>query len=211
MSDFWYIITVRTGRELVLHEIFNKAGFEVYTPFETRFQTQRARQARAERRSPTPYAFPLYGGYLFIGSDQSKSDALMGIGYLIRRRSDAFNIMTYQGEAVSLTGEEMRLWRRQLRAEIGGRKRVVLRGYDPKRDARKNKSRLYGQEEISLPKFELGEKVEFMSGGFQGLGAEITQSGGSVVTVLTQLFGHRREIKVDVKELRRVGCRFDIN
>ena len=37
MSDFWYIITVRTGRELVLHEIFNKAGFEVYTPFETRF------------------------------------------------------------------------------------------------------------------------------------------------------------------------------
>jgi len=205
MSDFWYIITVRTGRELVLHEIFNKAGFEVYTPFETRFQTQRARVARTERRSPTPYAVPLYGGYLFIGSDLPMTQALMGIAYMIKRRPDAFYIMTYQGKAVSLTGEEMRLWRRQLRVEIGGRKRVVLRGYDAKRDARKNRSRLYGQEVIEIPTFKLGEEVEFMSGGFQGLGAEITQTGSSFVTVLTQLFGHRREMKVDVKELRRVG------
>lgn len=205
MAKAWYIVNVRSGRELFLHEMFAKAGFEVYTPFETRFQAPRSRKARTERQTPRPYAHPLYGGYLFVGSDMALEDSLMGMSYIIERRDDAYSFMVDRGAAVSITGRDMDNWRQGLREEIGGRKRVVLRGYDPRKDARKNQSRLYGQDIITLPKFTAGERVEFMSGGFQGLGAEITEVGPELVTVLATIFGTKREMKVDPYELRQAS------
>ena len=79
----WYIINVRSGRELFLHELFDSNGYEIYTPFETKFQRPVSRKARTERKPPVAYAEPLFKGYLFVGGSMDIGQALAGIGYII--------------------------------------------------------------------------------------------------------------------------------
>ena len=202
----WYIINVRSGRELFLHELFDSNGYEIYTPFETKFQRPVSRKARTERKPPVAYAEPLFKGYLFVGGSMGVGQALAGIGYIIDRREDAYSFMIDRGEAFVMSDDMMQKWQNLLTQAHSGKSRYVIRGYDPRRDGKKNQSRLYGQEAITIPTFTKGEKVKFMSGGFQSLGAEISASEHGKIDVLMTIFGSVREIKdVDPYELRKVG------
>ena len=205
MSLTWYILKVRTGRELILHELFLRAGFEVYTPFETKFQAPRSLKARVMRKTATPYASPLYEGYLVLGSDSPADVALTGIGHVMDRRDDVLDFVWHKGERYSFSQSNMDKWKQHVRDGLSSRKNIVLRGYDPRRDARKNQSRLYGQDSITIPTFTKGERVEFMNGGFQSLSAEVTAVDDDFIQVMTTIFGTKREMKVDPYDLRKVG------
>ncbi len=205
MAKSWYIVNVRSGRELFLHELFESSGFEVYTPFQTKFQRPVSRKARANRQAPKPYADPLFKGYLFVGTDKWMENALISMAYIIERRTDAYSFMVHRGEAVSFSAHGMERWKNSLSVALSEKKRIVLRGYDSRKDAMKNKTRLYGQEAITLPTFTKGDKVEFMDGGFQGLSAEVTEVGSEEIKVLTKIFGQKREVKVDPYDLRKAG------
>lgn len=200
----WYILNCRSGRELFLHELFVKAGYQVYTPFERLYQRQVSRKARKERKPPEVYAEALFRGYLFVGSDKDVGQALLGIAYIIDRRDDAYSFMVDRGEPFVLSGPMMQRWRETLLQAHSGRKNYVTRGYDPRRDARKNRRRLYGQQVVTIPHFTVGEQVKFLTGGFQGLGAEITKVGSESVSVLMTIFGSKREMHdIDVYELQK--------
>ena len=204
-TKLWYIVNVRSGRELFLHELFVSTGFDVYSPFETKFQAPRSRKARAERQASRPYADPLFKGYLFVGTDKDIDDALMGMAYIIDRRADAYSFMVHRDAPVVLTCQDMENWQNSLHEALSDRKRIVLRGYDPVKDARKNQKRLYGQEAITIPNFTRGEKVKFIAGGFEGLGAEVTECGDAGIKVMTKFFGVEREIVVDPYELQKAS------
>ena len=205
MTKLWYIVNVRSGRELFLHELFLKAGFDVYTPFLVEVKHQRSRKARKERLPAREIAKALWPSYLLVGSQKPVGDALLGIGYIIQERDDAYSFMVDGNIPVTLSEAAMKIHRLKMRQDLSGKKRVVLRGYDPKRDARKNQNRLYGRDIITLPNFTPKERVEFVTGGFEGLGAQVTSVSDDFITVMTKIFGQDREMKVDPYELRKVG------
>jgi len=202
----YYIVNVRAGRELFLHELFEKNGYTVYTPFEQKFQHARSRKARAARAPARAYAEALFSTYLFVGSDKDTGRALLGIEYVINRRADAYSFMvSNSGDPLILTSTYMSAFKSRLDKDNEKKSNIFIRGYDPKRDSRKNQTRLYGQESVIIPVFDEGDAIKFMSGSWQGITAKISESKDGKLKVIADLFGSKRILSgVDPFEVQKV-------
>lgn len=218
MGKLWYILTVKSDRVIFAHDLIEGArseyarardtvdGFECYTPCERKTMTFTSRKARQERRAPVVYVEPLFRGFLFVGSSKPRDEALYGLTYIMDRRSDIYAFVADHGEPVSMTDAQMSAWQARLREQHKKRRNFLIRGYDKTKDTTRKDARVYGHDLITLPEFSRGEIVRFVSGGFQGLTAEISDVGDAGLSVITSIFGSVREIKqVDPFEIQKIA------
>ena len=197
MNETWHVLSCRSNRTLHAHEQVDKYVHSVFTPFEVKFRglTRLDRKNGVKRR---PEAKPCFGGYLFFSLTE-ESD-LSGLLHLINHRSYLHRIYMSKssvGQMYHLPKDFM-----DWMADWG-------RGYDRKKDSRKNLQRIYGEKALPdrppAPIFEIGESVEFLSGGMQGIKATMKGGKGEIAEIETMIFGSVRTIKASVFDLKKAG------
>lgn len=207
----WNILKIKSGTELVAHELFSKMQrhdktpmFEVWTPFETKRQVRR-RLSKKDRRGFVHYAQPLLPGWLFIRFDQS-DELTARLFNTIDHRPFLYGVITTQGALYQFPDKYVELFKEALVGLArGGFNRISLRGYDPERDSRKNKQRLYGQKAFEPTQFKAGDKVEFLNGGWGELKFEVTQHGDDVVKLQTKMLGKITELEANNEDLKKIA------
>ena len=205
VSSIYHIVKLRTGRELVGHELFEKVGLNCYTPFIERYQKAKTkdRKTRAPRK---PYADPLIGGWLFVGFDSY--DHHHKLDKLIREKDWLYSILSRGDEPIQIMGQDIVIWQKRLTElkQSGAKyKKLDPLGYDSKKHARKNKQRIYGKAE-EVPIFTSGEKAKFLEGPFEGITFCISRADDESVDLIAKMFNGEHLIKgVDPVELKKVA------
>ena len=217
MTNPWNILKVRTGHELVAHELFEDHGFEVYTPFIGRRQLvkltrkQQALKARGGRaakniKTHVHYADPINDGWLFIrfdGSDAMKYKLFT----ILERKTYLYGVLTHGETLYGFPEGDMAKYRDRLTElyQSGKHRRLVVRGYDRKKDSRKNRQRKYGQKELVIPVFKAGDKVEFMAGNWDHLMFDVVKYSEHIVDLEVELFGRITRVQAEPIKLRKAS------
>ena len=175
MNISWHVMDCRSNRTLHAHEEVASYVNEVFTPFEVKFKklTRLERKNKVKRK---PEAIPVFGGYLFFSLNDDSD--VTGLLHAIKHRSYLGKIFM-QGDAVY---EIDKGWMQNWMQDWG-------RGYDQRKDSRKNLQRIYGQKKLPdrppAPKFKVGEALQFLSGGMQGLNCNLKSMNDDVASVET--------------------------
>lgn len=189
MSNYWHILKVKTGQELVAHELLQSEGFEVYTPFETKFL--RNTQARRKNRTRIPYADPVFKGYLLFRFEDIR--LIAALYFLMEHRSYLYGPLIAREGFYCLPDADIALLRE-----------TYPTGYDRRIHSRKNRQRKYAQA-ITVPKFERGDAVRFLEGPLAGIDMKVTLANDDRLRLLMTIFGSEREVEATAWELRKAG------
>ena len=186
-EQIWHIAKVKGGMELAAHEVLAKAGFELFTPFETRYLSERGRKARGRGRR-VAYAEPVIKGYLFLQVDEGK---YLDFATIASEKHFLYGLMG-RAEKLAFFPD----------AHLSGLREVYRDGYDHKRDSRKNRAKKYAQA-VVLPKFTEGQRAKFIAGGFAGLVCEVKAFDEHTLRAQVEqvLFGVPRIVTVDAYDL----------
>lgn len=204
----WNVMRVRGGQELNVHEMLTRdpvlkvEGVEVFTPYEMKRQRLN-RIMRKKRNTPRPYASPLIKGWVILRTHTPAAFARtlqliehkpMLHGYLIRHETP-----------VQITNREITTWK----APDGMRQSDNrLMSYDPKRDSRKNLSKIYGQTAHHLPKLSEGEVVRMLSGPLTGIDMTVMKSTDAddlTALLSVTLFSGETRLEAPLTDIRKVG------
>ena len=202
MADY-YILKVRSGRELVVHDlicadpVLRREGAGAYTPFQTKHQRLTAKR-RATRQRPRPYAEPVMGGWMFVTLPTTA--ALARLLQLIEARAYLYGLLT---RTDAHTGEPVPLMVRS--ADMADMRKANGRSYDPKRDSRKNLQRIYAQSTVDIPELSAGEVVRMVQGAWAGMDFVVTEVAPELAKLKVVVFGAEREVTARREDLRKVG------
>lgn len=214
MNDHgYYVMRVRSGTELNTHEllcedlVLKREGVDVFTPFQMKRQRMTGKR-RATRDTPRPFADPLIKGWLIFRTEtyaglarvrQLIDDKPYLYGMLVRSRLMGSEVVV---TPYMLPNDLIANWT----APDGMRdNKNKLQSYDPKRDARKNLSRIYAQRATSLPQLTEGEVVRMMEGSFTGIDMTVESVRGDMADLSMMIFGCPRTITADRLDLRKAG------
>lgn len=201
----YFIIRIRSGAGLYLHEIFDKAGFKVFTPFEKKTKYPRSRFAKSKGVEPVVVAEPLFSAYLFVGTHDPIDLALTKIGFIKNKRADIYNCLMSDAGVVTLTEQDLADWRQEFSKCGECKKNHVLSGYDIKRDKLKKKKRGYGNTLIIMPEFTPDDVAQFIEGGLQGISSKVISVKGDKVELLMTILGSQRRVMASAWDLKRVA------
>ncbi len=202
------ILKVKTGQELTAHEVLAKAGFDVYTPFFERSQQEKVSQKQRalmrrnrQRLKNVHHAEPYLSGWLFVRFEQTSHNIYKLFTYLEQKRY-LYGVLTLGGELYPFSDERMSRFKQLLSEMEKVDPCVKARGYDPKRDSRKNKQRKYADNTPII--FNEGEGAEFMDGAFAGLMFEVVGMQNDLVSLEIELFGRQTLVEAYPEDLRKI-------
>lgn len=204
----WNVMRVRGGQELNAHEMMERdpvlkvEGVEVFTPFEMKRQ-RLTRKLRKARETPRPFASPLIKSWMILRT--STPAGFARTLQLIEHKAILHGYLV-RGEApVTIPASTIALWT----APHGMRRTDnALMSYDPKRDARKNLSKIYAQTAHSLPRLTEGEVVQLLSGPLCGIDMTVMQSTGDDDTsaiLSALLFSGETRVEAPLSDIRKAG------
>ena len=190
----WNIYRVRSGMELTAHELLLEHGFQVFTPFLTKHQ-RLTRQQRKQRQRPRAYAEALFSGWLIVSDEGDKGIHTMS--HIMQKRNYIYGAVMAADRPFQLSDE----WVQKRQNGYHGQ---AQRSYDPKRDARKNRKKIYGQAPIEIPEFKEGETVSLTHGPFVGLDMEVQSVKDDVVKLAYAFFGRETLIEASAFDLEKI-------
>jgi transcription antitermination factor NusG len=213
-GEGWNVLRIKTGQELNAHELFardhvlKREGVDLYTPF-TEMRQRPTRKMKAKRERGFIYAKPVIQGWLIARPETPA--ALARMMQLIDDKPYLYGFLTKGDQPYVITDSIVTHMRDgdPKRDESGQfvekRWKGLGRSYDPKRDSRKNRKRIYAQSTRTLPELEPGEVTRMLEGPFQGIDMTVQTVSEEWARVSFVIFGSERTIDAPREELQKTG------
>lgn len=200
----WHMIFVKKGEILRVHTELQRlikndvgrktplAGCELWTPFDA-VKVINPNGGRKKWR-----AFATFDQIMYIRL--ACRDQKMVINELVKRRKyikGPFLSPVWLGLAVD--------WYDVPQKDMNALMSHHGPSFDPKRDARMNAKRAYGQIEVEIPDFTAGERVRFFSGPMEGIAFEVLATLDDAVKLEPVKKGWMGKVEASAFDLKRIA------
>lgn len=210
----WNLARIKTGSELSAHEVFvrdkvlRREGIDLYTPFIERRQRP-TRKMKASRQRAFTYAEAALQGWLIF-----RPHTPVALARVMQLMDDKPYLYAVQLSGPQPYSIHPRMINVMINGEplrdadgiyIEGRWKGLGRSYDPKRDSKKNRKKIYAQGTQALPELSPGEVTRMLEGPWTGIDMKVEQVREEWATVSFKLFGAERTIEAPRIDLTRAG------
>lgn len=195
----WHILKVSPSKTLQIHAELMRHGFDVWTPFETRHQALTAADKRKRIRRKA-FAHPIFGEYGFMFVKLTMAEQSLRLHTLIEAHRFIHGVVLSPAQP-----DIAPTWYEHPQSLMDGMVERHGRSYDPKRDARMNNTKLYGQKPIVIPEFKQHEIVRFISGPMQGIEFTVLATIGDKVEIEPVQSKWMAKVEADAYDLKKAS------
>ncbi|MCR9236177.1 MAG: hypothetical protein NXI17_05855 [Alphaproteobacteria bacterium] len=172
----WYAGFVLSGKEFIAQKLLKRVGAVPYLPL-----CQKWRRVNRYRREKVRIAYPAIAGSLFLGFERGQENWYE----VFQRAPNLYGVLGANGYPVALDGNRLNRFITENKFRFGAA--------DEERFMRTHHE------------FKIGDRVQIVSGPFDGNIVDVKTIKGSHARILLELFGGTQEVEIGLDNLEKAA------